>query len=99
MNAARRAARITIRRMDSDQLAPRWLWQIARWGFIAALVSVSALALGLSLGLADPPRAGPLLWQGDFKVDSTRWEFSAPTRGALAPPQGAPAPQLTTPDP
>jgi len=46
MKAARRAARITIRRMDSDQLAPRWLWQIARWGFIAALVSVSALALG-----------------------------------------------------
>ena len=98
MKAARRAARITIRRMDSDQLAPRWLWQIARWGFIAALVSVSALALGLSLGLAYPPRAGPLLWQDDFKVDSTRWEFSAPTGGALAPRQGALAAEFTTPD-
>ena len=75
--------------MQSHQPVPLWLWRGAAWGLGLTLIAIIALAGALSLGLADPPRAGPLLWQDDFKGDVARWELSAPQGGGLAPREGA----------
>ena len=75
--------------MYSDQRVPGWLWQTATLGFVIALVGVTGLAGALSLGLADPPRAGPFRWQDDFKSETGRWEFSAPVGGNVNPSGGA----------
>ena len=83
--------------MKPDQAAPLWLWQLARWGFLASLLGVAALAFSLYLGLAAPPRAGPLRWQDDFKGDVTRWEFVTPSGGGLAPHAGALLAEFTAP--
>ena len=68
---------------------PIWLWRTAIWGLLAALAAVLALAGALALGLADPPRAGPLAWQDDFKQGTQRWSLSPPMGGTLDA-EGAP---------
>jgi hypothetical protein len=67
---------------------PGWLWRTATWGLSAALAAVLALAGALALGLADPPRAGPLLWQDDFKHGTARWSLAPPAGGSLAAADG-----------
>jgi hypothetical protein len=74
--------------MRSDQGVPVWLWRLVLWGGGLLGVAVIGLAIALSLGAADPPRAGPRLWFDDFKTDTTRWKFLA-WGGTLAPRQGA----------
>jgi hypothetical protein len=62
--------------MDSQQPAPRWLWQVVAWGFGVLLVGVVGLATALALGAADPPRAGSVrLWMDAFKTGAARWQF------------------------
>src|SRR5438477_8670532 len=68
---------------------PVWLWRTATWGLVAALAAVLALAGALALGWADPPRAGPLVWQDDFKRGTQRWVLTPPAGGALAAADGA----------
>lgn len=59
--------------MSARVLVPSWLWRASGWALIAALLAVAGGALALRLGAADPPRAGPLLWQDDFKAGLGRW--------------------------
>ncbi len=68
---------------------PTWLWRTATWGLLAALAAVLGLAGTLALGLADPPRAGPLAWQDDFKQGTQRWSLIPPPGGTLAAVGGA----------
>lgn len=68
---------------------PVWLWRTATWGLVAALAAVLALSGALALGLADPPRAGPLAWQDDFKQGAQRWSLSPPVGGTLEAAGGA----------
>jgi len=68
---------------------PVWLWRTATWGLVVALAAVAALAVALSRGLADPPRAGPLAWQDDFKQGTQRWQLMPPEGGTLAAKDGA----------
>jgi hypothetical protein len=74
--------------MQTDSV-PLWLWRAVTWGFGLSLIGVTALAVALANGLADPPRAGPLLWQDDFKGDVTRWQFEAAPGATLTPRDGA----------
>jgi hypothetical protein len=55
----------------------------------AALLGVAALAAALALGAVDPARAGPLLWQDDFKNGTSRWSLAPPAGGSLLPADGA----------
>jgi len=80
---------MTNEKKSSDQNVPRWLWRTVTWGFVIVTVGVTGLAGALALGLADPPRAGPLSWQDDFKSETGRWAFLAPEGGSLAPQAGA----------
>jgi hypothetical protein len=75
--------------MLNQEEVPRWLWRVANWGMLAAVVAVLGLAGALALGLADPPRAGPLLWQDDFKHGTQRWTLAAPDEGTLSAADGA----------
>jgi hypothetical protein len=75
--------------MKPDDPAPPFLWRLATYGFVLALLAVVVLAVGLSLGWADPPRAGPLLWQDDFKAGTQRWQLLPPAGGALTAQNGA----------
>ena len=68
---------------------PRWLWRSASWGLLLAVAAVVGLAGALALGWADPPRAGPLLWQDDFKSGTQRWTLTPPAGGTLAAAGGA----------
>jgi len=73
----------------ADEDVPRWLWRTAHWGLLLAVAGVLALAGALALGWADPPRAGPLMWQDDFKHGTQRWTLTPPAAGTLAAAQGA----------
>jgi len=53
------------------------MWRAVTVGFFAVLAGVSALAVALALGAADPPRAGPLLWEETFQGAISRWELGA----------------------
>ena len=75
--------------MQEQGDVPGWLWRTATWGLVAALAAVLALAGALALGLADPPRAGPLVWQDDFKHGTQRWSLTPPAGGTLAAADGA----------
>jgi hypothetical protein len=75
--------------MPDDEDVPRWLWRSANWGVLLAVAAVLALAGALALGWADPPRAGPLLWQDDFKHGTQRWTLTPPAGGTLAAAEGA----------
>jgi hypothetical protein len=68
---------------------PGWLWRLGVCGLALAVLGVAVLATALALGLADPPRAGPLLWQMDFKQGAPGWSFYPAPGGQLAPEQGA----------
>jgi hypothetical protein len=74
--------------IPSDR-APAWLWRTASWGLLVAILAVLGLAVALALGLADPPRAGPLLWQDDFKRGTAPWDLHPPAGGTLAAADGA----------
>ena len=63
--------------MWADRPVPFWLWNLARWSLLAALVGSAVMALALANGLADAPRLGPLWLYDDFKADASRWTFSA----------------------
>ena len=75
--------------MTTDAPPPLWLWRLTTRGFVVCLLAVLALAAGLALGWADPPRAGPLLWQDDFKQGLARWQVLPPAGGTLAAQDGA----------
>jgi hypothetical protein len=75
--------------IPNDEELPRWLWRSANWGLLLAVIAVLVLAGALALGWADPPRAGPLLWQDDFKHGTQRWTLTPPPGGTLAAAQGA----------
>jgi hypothetical protein len=75
--------------MKPDDPAPPLLWRLVTATFVLSLLAVTVLAVGLSLGWADPPRAGPLLWQDDFKQGTERWQVLAPAGGKLAASIGA----------
>jgi hypothetical protein len=64
--------------MHTQAAVPAWLWRAANLGLILLAGGLAALALALQLGAADPPKAGPLLWQDDFKAGLARWELAAP---------------------
>lgn len=73
----------------AQQPVPAWLWRLASGGLLALALAVGALALGLAQGWADPPRAGPLLWQNDFKAGPGGWTFAPAPGGQLAAREGA----------
>lgn len=70
-------------------MAPRWLARVVFGGLAAVVVGMAGLAGALSLGLADPPRAGPLAWEEDFKGGAGAWTLSMPPGGTLGPQGGA----------
>ncbi|MDW8327658.1 MAG: hypothetical protein RMK99_13935 [Anaerolineales bacterium] len=84
--------------MSSAPPVPRWLWRAVTWGLVATLFGVAALATALFFGLADPPRAGPLLWQEDFRAGLGRWRFVTTGDATLAARDGALTATFTAPD-
>lgn len=68
---------------------PPWLWRTAAWGLAAAGLGVLALAAALALGLADPPRAGPLVWEQAFRTPPPDWAFPVSAGAAAASREGA----------
>jgi hypothetical protein len=75
------------RRSAQAAVAP-WLWSLARWSFAGALLLVAALAAALSLGLADPPHAGPLQWEATFAGLPAGWTVWAAEPARVAPGPG-----------
>jgi hypothetical protein len=75
--------------MSTEEAPPPWLWHLASRGLAVCALAVLALAGALALGLADPPRAGPLLWQDDFKHGTRRWTLSPSAGGTLGAADGA----------
>jgi hypothetical protein len=84
--------------MSLDLSIPLWLWRAVTWGVGLLVIAITALALALANGLADPPRAGPLLWEDDFKGPTSRWEWVTAGGAALAPHNGALVADFTGPD-
>lgn len=84
--------------MPIDNSAPQWLWRAISRGFGLTLLAIAALVLAIANGLADPPRAGPLLWQDDFKSEVGRWHFITSDGATLAPRSGALIADFTGPD-
>src|SRR6266852_2722162 len=75
--------------MSTEEAPPPWLWHLASRGLAVCALAVLVLAGALALGLADPPRAGPLLWQDDFKHGTRRWTLSPSAGGTLGAADGA----------
>lgn len=76
---------------------PLWLWRSVTWGLGVVLAGVAALAVALALGWADPARAGPLVWEDDFKGAVSGWEFLSAPGAALEPRDGALVAEFTVP--
>jgi hypothetical protein len=76
-------------RMETRPRVAPWLWRTANWGLLLAALGVAALALALARGAADPPHAGPLLWQDDFRTGLIRWTPQAPEGGQVETIDGA----------
>lgn len=76
-------------RMNNRARVPPWLVRLVYGGLGAVVVGLATLAVGLAQGWADPPRAGPLRWQNDFKSGAGGWEFLAPADGSFGPRDGA----------
>lgn len=74
---------------EGEAAPPIWLWRLVYGGLLAATLGIAALAAGLALGWANPPRAGALRWEQDFKSGGGGWTFMAPAGGSLAPGAGA----------
>jgi hypothetical protein len=64
-------------KVSANRSVPAWLWRSANWSLALVLVGIAALASALALGAADLPRAGPLLWEDDFKAGLDRWLWPA----------------------
>jgi hypothetical protein len=73
----------------SEEVSPTWLWRLTTGAFLLVVAAVLGLAAALALGWADLPRAGPLLWQDDFKNGTSRWYLTPPAGGSLLPADGA----------
>ena len=84
--------------MQFNQPVPGWLWRTATWSFGSALIGIIALALALAAGFADPPRAGPLWLDEDFKAGVDQWQFVATGGSAFGPHAGALVAEFTAPD-
>jgi hypothetical protein len=74
--------------MNGDGPAAPWLLRAARIGWLALFAAVAGLAGALLLGLADPPRAGPLLWDSRPGTDLGRWTLVASDGGVRFAEQG-----------
>lgn len=83
--------------MTPSNNVPSWLWRTVTVGFFATLFSVSVLALALSLGVADPPRTGPLAWEETFQGDVSRWELGASEGASIQVRNNALVAQFTAP--
>ncbi|MBL8045092.1 MAG: hypothetical protein JNL09_01045 [Anaerolineales bacterium] len=83
--------------MASSNEVPNWLWRTVTVGFFAVLAGVGALAIALSLGAADPPRAGPLAWDEIFQGDVSRWELGASEGASIQVRGGALVAEFTAP--
>lgn len=60
------------------------IWHLLNAGLLVAGVGIAALAVALSRGAADPPRAGPQLWESRFGTEGEPdWQI-APPRGGTA---------------
>jgi hypothetical protein len=68
---------------------PAWLWRGANWTLGLAAAGIAVLAAMLALGAADPPRAGPLAWQDDFKAGLDRWTIFVGGGGSVTAADGA----------
>jgi hypothetical protein len=75
--------------MSSETPVPRWLWYFANGMLALVVAGIAGLALALSRGLADPPRAGPLWLFDDFKGDVSQWTFIADGGATLQAREGA----------
>ena len=53
---------------------PEWLWRTARWGFVAVVLAIAAVALAVALGVADPKPHGTLQWEDHFADAVGRWQ-------------------------
>lgn len=77
-----------------------WLWHLTRAAFVALLVGIGGVAGWITLGGADPPRAGSLRWrdplttQGQWRIDVGRADWT-PNGVTLEPEGAAPAVLLT----
>jgi hypothetical protein len=76
------------------RVAP-WLWRAANGGLVLALAGIGTLAAVLALGAADPPRAGPLVWEDDFKAGLGRWVWEASPGSRVTAAAGALEMELT----
>lgn len=83
--------------MASSTEVPNWLWRTVTVGFFIVLAGVSGLALALSLGAADPPRAGPLVWEETFQGDVSRWKFGVSEGASIQIRGGALVAEFTAP--
>ncbi len=52
---------------------PRWLWRMARGGFIGLLITVAGLVIAVAAGVADPKPVGTLQWEDHFEA-AGRWQ-------------------------
>ncbi len=77
---------------------PLWLWHMARWSLALSVALALILGLALAWGLADPPRAGPLLWDSDFRTDAARWDLRAPAGATLSPTADGLVAEFTAPE-
>lgn len=76
---------------------PQWLWRTVTFSFFAVLAGVSALAVALALGAADPSRAGPLAWEETFQGELSRWEVGASQGASIQVRNGALVAEFTAP--
>lgn len=72
--------------LPSDNSVPPWLWRASGWALAGLLLVIALLAAALALGAADPPRAGPLSWEDDFKRGLDRWTLHLPPGGRAEAP-------------
>ncbi len=96
-NTRLRRGRLKYNRRVNASPPPLWLWRLARYGLGGLVLGVAALAAALALGLADPPRAGPLIWEDDFKHGLGRWDTIAPEGVRVAARDGALVIEFTAP--
>lgn len=83
--------------MTSQPAVPLWLWRAVTRSLGVGLLGVATLATALYFGLADPPRAGPLLWQEEFTGDLSRWQPHTSAGSRLAAQEGGLAATFSAP--
>jgi hypothetical protein len=75
--------------MSNEAGAPLWLQGALARALALGLLAALGVAGALGLGAADPPRAGPLRWEDDFKAGMGRWAWLPPPGGWLGLEGGA----------